>query len=77
MLATLRTHRRNRLIARTAWNLARAASIADNPYDRTLNTDQVITHAWTDHLITVTPDEAQPHIDAALTHWRLQPPHTS
>ncbi|WP_086562547.1 hypothetical protein [Streptomyces africanus] len=73
MLATLRARRRNRLIATTAWNLARAADLAENPNQRTITTDQVIHHAWINHLITVTPDEAQPHIDAALTHWRLQP----
>lgn len=77
MIAALRAHRRNRLIARTAWNLARAADLADNPNDRTINADQVISHAWTSHLITVTPDEAQPHIDAALAHWRLQPAQTA
>ncbi|MFF0009608.1 hypothetical protein ACFYQT_40140 [Streptomyces tibetensis] len=74
MLTTLR---RNRLIANTTRNLARAADLNDNPNHRTISTDQVIAHAWTNHLLTITAAEAQPHVDAALAHWRLQPPQTA
>ena len=77
MLATLRAHRRNRLIANTTRTLARAADLNENPNHRTINADQVIAHAWTNHLLTVTPDEAQPHVDEAITHWRLQPTPTA
>lgn len=74
MLATLRTRRRNRLIADTAWKLARAANLNDNPDQRTITTRQVIDHVWIEHLIRITADEAQPHIDTAHAHW-LHPDH--
>ncbi|MGQ4437886.1 hypothetical protein ACN6LI_003251 [Streptomyces violaceoruber] len=69
MLANLRARRRNRLIADTAWKLARAAALNDQPDQRTITPRQVIDHVWTRHLIQITPDEARPHIDAAHAHW--------
>ncbi|MFJ8657471.1 hypothetical protein ACIRNU_34675 [Streptomyces rochei] len=69
MLATLRTRRRNRIIADTAWKLTRAAALNPNPDQQTVTPQQVITHIRNQHLKLVTPAEAQPHIDAAHAHW--------
>lgn len=69
MLANLRARRRNQRIADTAWNLARAAALNNDPDQRRITPRQVIDHMWTRHLIQITPDEAQPHIDAAHAHW--------
>jgi hypothetical protein len=69
MLANLRARRRNRIIANTAWKLARAANLNDQPTDQTITPHQVIRHVWNQHLIHITADEARPHIDAAHAHW--------
>lgn len=69
MLANLRARRRNQRIANTAWTLARAANLNDQPDQRTITPQQVIDHMWNQHLIRITADEARPHIDAAHTHW--------
>ncbi|MFJ3043625.1 hypothetical protein [Streptomyces tendae] len=69
MLANLRNRRRSRLIADTAWNLARAANLNNDPDQRTITPQQVIDHMWNQHLIRITADEARPHIDTAHTHW--------
>ncbi|MGW0015390.1 hypothetical protein ACWDVX_37290 [Streptomyces tendae] len=69
MLANLRNRRRNRLIADTAWNLARAANLNEQPHQRTITPRQAIDHMWNQHLIRITADEARPHIDAAHQHW--------